>query len=708
MNLLDRYLARTILVHTVMVMGVLLALMTLLNFIGQQDDIGEGTYDVKGAFIVTFLHLPQQAYELLPIGALIGAIIGLGGLARDSELTILRAAGVSISRIALSAGFAGIIVAAFLWVIGEYFAPPADQYAQQYKVFSRFSQLEIAGSRSAWLRQGDWFINVRRQAAENLFGGVYVYGWTPSGVLRGSAGPRRPPRIPPADWVLTELHGDAARAGRRADARRGPRELTGAEFNADFLGLAVNEPGSLPIRDLYSYAQHLKANDLDASVWDIAFWSRIARLAGAIVVCVFAVPFAFGPLRSAGAGARTVLGIMAGVLFILLTQTLENSGQVYDLNPLLVAWAPDPADGDHRRRHDLADALARDPHHPHRAGEILQAPARRIEEDPGQICECGQEHQRRWQFGKRPARIAQRPKADERQQYESRSDRESHGGIRPVQRLPSADCRRMRQARIRASVHRAPSRCRNSRMRPQAASRGTGRRRVPCVEVVIASPPVSGITTKVAMKSKRHDQQAVVKQCREAAEESGGSGDRGLFIHAVADSNASVLFLRGDALLDGAFAALQDLAHLLDIRPTGDAGDGLRQFMPARPQVRSRAASLTTAVIVVSFSGFAGLCRRPPSSPPCCGPCLGYRGRPGLIAVDVDVAPVDFAFFAPARAGVRVRAPRSARSARHAASPRGSSGKTSVRAPRKATGRPRPGASSRCSAGRRVAAGRGR
>jgi lipopolysaccharide export LptBFGC system permease protein LptF len=45
-------------------------------------------------------------------------------------------------------------------------------------------------------------------------------------------------------------------------------------------------------------------------------------------------------LRSAGAGARTVLGIMAGVLFILLTQTLENSGQVYDLNPLLVAWGP--------------------------------------------------------------------------------------------------------------------------------------------------------------------------------------------------------------------------------------------------------------------------------------------------------------------------------------------------------------------------------
>jgi lipopolysaccharide export system permease protein len=135
MNLLDRYIARTILVHTLMVMGVLLALMTLVTFIGQQDDIGQGSYNVTAAFLVTFLQLPQQAYELLPIGALIGAIIGLGGLARDSELTIVRAAGVSIARIALSAAFAGIVVAGALWVIGEYFAPPADQYARQYKVF---------------------------------------------------------------------------------------------------------------------------------------------------------------------------------------------------------------------------------------------------------------------------------------------------------------------------------------------------------------------------------------------------------------------------------------------------------------------------------------------------------------------------------------------------------------------------------------------
>lgn len=339
MKLIDRYLARTVLLHTLMVMAVLLALMSLVTFINQQDDIGQGSFQVADAFLVTLLLLPQQAYQLLPIGALIGAITGLGALARDSELTVLRAAGVSVVRIAGSAAIAGVAVAAALWLIGEYLASPADLYARQYKLFSRYSQFEIAGSRSAWVREGSWFINVRQQAAGNLFGGVYLYEMGPDRHLRlvGRAETARQDRD--GSWVLSN-YAETRLAGDHVETRRSAREVTGARFNADFFGLAVTEPGSLPLSDLHAYRKYLEANSLDTRAWDIAFWSRISRLAAAVVVCVFAVPFAFGPLRQAGAGARTVLGIMAGVLFILLTQTLENSGQVYGLNPLLVAWGP--------------------------------------------------------------------------------------------------------------------------------------------------------------------------------------------------------------------------------------------------------------------------------------------------------------------------------------------------------------------------------
>jgi lipopolysaccharide export system permease protein len=338
-TILDRYFAKTVLLHTLMVLAVLLALMTLVTFISQQDDIGQGSYGVSGAFLVTLLQLPQQAYQMLPIAALIGAIIGLGGLAHDSELTVVRAAGVSVARIAVSAGLAGLVVAALLWVIGEYFAPPADQYARQYKIFSRYSQLEFTGSRSAWVRQGPYYINVRRQAAENLYGGVYVYELDAERRLVMVGRAETAAQDASGRWVLTNY--SETRLGEDATrARVVPRLVTDQRFNADFLGMAVTQPSSMPLTDLYAYKAHLQANNLDSSVWEIAFWSRISRLVAAVVVCVFAVPFAFGPMRSAVAGARPSMGIMVGVLFVLLTQTLENSGQVYGLNPLLVAWGP--------------------------------------------------------------------------------------------------------------------------------------------------------------------------------------------------------------------------------------------------------------------------------------------------------------------------------------------------------------------------------
>jgi lipopolysaccharide export system permease protein len=338
MKLLDRYLARTVLVYTLLVMAVLMALMTLVTFIDQQDDIGKGSYDVSDAFLFTMLSLPQQAYELLPIATLIGAILGLGALARDSELTVVRAAGVSIVRIAASAAIAGVAIAALMWLLGEYFAPPADRYARQHKIFSKFSQVDIAGS-SAWVRQGSSFLNVRQQAADNLFGGVFVYELDADRRLRLVGHAETASQDPAGRWIMSN-YAETQFDSRRVESRGSVSEELGTKFNVDFLGLAVTKPLSLPLPDLYAYVRHLQANDLDSRAWEIAFWSRIARLVAAVVVCVFAVPFALGPLRSAGAGGRTVLGIMAGVLFMLLTQTLENSGRVYELNPLLVAWGP--------------------------------------------------------------------------------------------------------------------------------------------------------------------------------------------------------------------------------------------------------------------------------------------------------------------------------------------------------------------------------
>ena len=74
-----------------------------------------------------------------------------------------------------------------------------------------------------------------------------------------------------------------------------------------------------------------------------AFWSRIARTCAVIMVAILAVPFALGPLRSSGAGARIVIGVLIGIVFFLAQRMLESGSIIFDLDPVLLAWIPTAA-----------------------------------------------------------------------------------------------------------------------------------------------------------------------------------------------------------------------------------------------------------------------------------------------------------------------------------------------------------------------------
>ena len=339
MNLLDRYLYRTVLIYAFMAMAVLLTLGALFLFISQQSDIGVGTFSTGDAFVFTFLNLPEQAFELLPIGALIGALMGLGNLASGSELVVTRASGVSVWRIAWPVGLAGLTLAVAMYGIGEYVAPPMAQFAKREKTTSKLADISFAGSSSAWVKDGNLILRVQTGEVDQAFGGVSLYELDGANRLRSI---QRADRISVADPGHWRLHNVATtRFGTdKIDSEIVAETIMKSSINPDFLGLAATDPDLLTLRGLWSYIEHQRRNNLGTASYEIGFWSRIARLFAVIVVTLLALPFVFGPLRTTGAGTRTVIGVLLGVVFFLVTRTVENGGQLFNLNPALVGWLP--------------------------------------------------------------------------------------------------------------------------------------------------------------------------------------------------------------------------------------------------------------------------------------------------------------------------------------------------------------------------------
>ena len=339
MTRLDRYIVRAVLGGVLLVMAVLLSLGALFLLMGQQDDIGVGDYTAWNALTFVAFNLPQQAWALLPIGALIGALLGLGTLARGSELTVMRAAGLSPWRLARSVAFAGLVLVVAGAALGELLAPPLQQMARQQKAFAKFSDISFAGAGEAWVRDGGLIVNVERQTGEGLFGGMMVYEIGDDGRLRAMGRAATAAAAEDGAWRL-EQYAETRFEGDRAVVDRAAARTLQSNVSAAFLGIAATSPKDLPSSSLWSMIRHLQTNGLDAREPTFSFWSRIARTVAPLFAVLLALPFVSGSLRAAGAGARVGIGLLLGIGFFLLQQMIESGAIVYQGDPVLLAWVP--------------------------------------------------------------------------------------------------------------------------------------------------------------------------------------------------------------------------------------------------------------------------------------------------------------------------------------------------------------------------------
>jgi lipopolysaccharide export system permease protein len=339
MRVIRRYLLRTIFSMTALVMTVLLGLAGFIEFVGQLDDVGVGDYGVLQALLYAAMKLPGLAFVMLPMAALLGALLGLGSLANYSELTAMRAAGVSVMRLARGVAVTGVVIALITLVLGEYVAPPLDQYSRQYRTLSQQASAGLPSAESAWIREGNTILNINLLNRDYRLGGVFLFKLDAGGRLTGMARGDSAGIDDAGQWVLNN-YAETTITGDGVVTRHKRRTSQSTTLNPELVELTVIRPDSLDGLQLFHYVAFLRANGLDAQRYSAAFWGRIASSVAVVPMVVLALPFVFGRMRSAGAGARMVIGILIGLAYFFASRSLMDGGEVYNLNPAVVAWVP--------------------------------------------------------------------------------------------------------------------------------------------------------------------------------------------------------------------------------------------------------------------------------------------------------------------------------------------------------------------------------
>lgn len=337
-SILSGYLTRIVLTSTAMVLAVLLALAGLFEFIAELEDI-KNDYRLPQAISYALLRLPILAFELMPVAVLIGSLLGLGGIAANSEIIVMRASGMSVRRLAGLVAIPGMILVVLTALLGEFIGPPLDFYARNMRVEARLGQGDDRLGNETWVKDGETFLHLERVNSEFEFGSVYLYRFDDSNRLAAIALADNSGINDDETWRLENFR-ETTFFDNRVKVTEEVMTTEQFEVNAELLGSGLAKPLSLSLRGLQSYIDYLERNDLDAGQYETEFWYRISRTLSVLIMPVLSLAFVFGSLRTGGAGGRLMIGVAIGLSYYLASEMLANSGQVYDLDPALVSWLP--------------------------------------------------------------------------------------------------------------------------------------------------------------------------------------------------------------------------------------------------------------------------------------------------------------------------------------------------------------------------------
>ncbi len=321
-----------------MVLMVLGALLAFVDFISELDDVGRGQYGIAQAGLFVLLSLPKRLYELFPTAVLIGSLLSLGALASSSELTVMRAAGVSIGRITFSVLKAGFILLICAAIVGEWGIPWSERNAQAQRAKGLEQTIRLGGSGGFWARDNGRFLYVSNVYPGQRLGKISVYELSEDNQLLRLTHAESATYIE-GKWQLnqvkqTDFTHEQVQSSEKASV------IWPKLLNPNLFNVVSIKPENMSATRLYRYINYLKNNQLDSSSYELAFWIKVLTPVSSLVMLLIALPFVFGSQRTGGAGNRMLAGLLLGIGFYLLNRTVNHLGQVYHIYPLVSASAP--------------------------------------------------------------------------------------------------------------------------------------------------------------------------------------------------------------------------------------------------------------------------------------------------------------------------------------------------------------------------------
>ena len=311
---------------------VLSFLQILFTYLGELGSL-KPTYNAWQAFLCVIWGAPSYLYDILPVAALIGSVLGLGALASNSELIVMRSVGISLWRIVGWVMRSALLLIVLSFVLSEWVIPYTNEKAQSIK--KQRSVAALGEVKGYWSREGQRFIYIDYANSQGQLRNIQAIDFDQNYRLQSFVTAEKGQFLKDGQWTLDKSHQVDLLAQGNAIKTDHEQQALGLALQPKYVHMVTLDPDDLSPSQLISFMQYLSEYSQVPKTYELAFWKKVTSPFALITLVLIACSFIFGPLRQQSMGFRLVIALFTGLGFFYLQDFLGYASLVYAPSP---AW----------------------------------------------------------------------------------------------------------------------------------------------------------------------------------------------------------------------------------------------------------------------------------------------------------------------------------------------------------------------------------
>ena len=345
-QLLDDYILRDFGVYLTLIISTFMVLVLVFTFFELLTDIAKNRVPLftVGDYLIQVA--PSMLYLFTPLSVMLAVLVTFGLLQKGSEITAMKATGVSIYRLTLPVLIIASLLSIGLFAFDQFYLPDANKRQEALlqtikgkpaQTYLRPDRKWIFGQNSA-IYYYEFF-----DPDQNHFANISVFEFDPKTfhITRRIFASEAHWQDRQQRWIFENgwqrsFDGDAIKDFHKFDGQ------TFAELNEPptYFKKEVKQSSEMNYAELNNYIEDLQQSGFDVVRLRVQLHKKFAFPLITLVMAVLAVPFSLSAgRRGAVAGVAVAIGI--AVVYWTTSSLFEAMGNLSQLPPALAAWSPD-------------------------------------------------------------------------------------------------------------------------------------------------------------------------------------------------------------------------------------------------------------------------------------------------------------------------------------------------------------------------------